>query len=57
MTEKDAVKCLRFAGDYCWYLRIDAELYQRVTRQLLERLEQIKNHEESYPISKFGFDE
>jgi len=24
MTEKDAVKCSGFAGDNCWYLRIDA---------------------------------
>ena len=38
MTEKDAVKCRRFAHDKMCYLSIDAEVDQRVATQLLAQL-------------------
>ena len=38
MTEKDAVKCRRFAGDLCWTLSVEADVDQRVATQLLARL-------------------
>lgn len=38
MTEKDAVKCRRFATDRYWYLPIDAELPEAFSQQLLKLL-------------------
>lgn len=38
MTEKDAVKCRRFAQDNFWYLPIDAELPADFSQQLLSLL-------------------
>jgi tetraacyldisaccharide 4'-kinase len=38
MTEKDAVKCTRFASDHYWYLPIDAELPEAFSQQLLKLL-------------------
>ncbi len=38
MTEKDAVKCARFASDQYWYLPIDAELPEAFAQQLLTLL-------------------
>nr|WP_036275566.1 tetraacyldisaccharide 4'-kinase [Methylomonas sp. 11b] len=38
MTEKDAVKCARFATDQYWYLPIDAELPEAFSQQLLKLL-------------------
>ena len=39
MTEKDAVKCKRFASDNCWYLPLDAELPSEFGVRLLNLLE------------------
>ena len=38
MTEKDAVKCLRFADEKCWALRVDANLDQTLTQLILKRI-------------------
>lgn len=38
MTEKDAVKCQRFAADNWWYLALEVELPQAFAEQLLSRL-------------------
>jgi tetraacyldisaccharide 4'-kinase len=38
MTEKDAVKCTRFANDRFWYLPIDASLPEAFSLQLLKLL-------------------
>ncbi len=39
MTEKDAVKCQRFAGPHHWYLPITARLSNEFSDHLLERIE------------------
>lgn len=36
MTEKDAVKCRAFAGDHCWFLRIEAQLPEAVDKLLAQ---------------------
>ena len=36
MTEKDAVKCLSFATEKCWVLRVDAQLDPALTQHILE---------------------
>jgi len=41
MTEKDAVKCQRFAGDRCWTLAVEADVDPRLATQLLARLESL----------------
>ncbi len=41
MTEKDAVKCVDFATDECWYLKIAAELDKQLTEALLARVRQL----------------
>jgi len=38
MTEKDAVKCGRFARDHFWYLPIEAQLDPELETRLLERI-------------------
>lgn len=38
MTEKDAVKCLRFAGPDHWYLPVDAVLRPTFEQRLLQKL-------------------
>ena len=38
MTEKDAVKCIGFAGPDHWFLRVEAMLSEHFERQLSERL-------------------
>ena len=38
MTEKDAVKCIKFANEKCWVLRVDAQLDSLLVQQILERL-------------------
>ena len=35
MTEKDAVKCRRFADDKCWYMTVDAQPDRRVGERIL----------------------
>lgn len=38
MTEKDAVKCLAFANDNCWVLRVDAQLDSALTQLILKKI-------------------
>ena len=38
MTEKDAVKCLAFANDKCWVLRVDAQLDSALTQLILKKI-------------------
>ncbi len=38
MTEKDAVKCLAFASDKCWVLRVDAQLDSALTQLILKKI-------------------
>ncbi|HEU0282207.1 MAG TPA: tetraacyldisaccharide 4'-kinase [Gallionella sp.] len=42
MTEKDAVKCLAFANEQCWVLRVDAQLDSALTQLILKKIS--KNH-------------
>ncbi|GLS89109.1 tetraacyldisaccharide 4'-kinase [Psychromonas marina] len=42
MTEKDAVKCLKFALPNWWYLPIDAQLPDSFKIQLLQKIKDIK---------------
>lgn len=44
MTEKDAVKCISFATEDCWYLPISAHLSDDFSTKLLTLLSQIKNN-------------
>lgn len=39
MTEKDAVKCKKFADDSCWYLSVDAILPEGLMPLLLDKLQ------------------
>lgn len=41
MTEKDAVKCLKFALPNWWYLPIDAQLPDTFKNQLLQKIKEI----------------
>lgn len=43
MTEKDAVKCRRFAPDQFYYLRVEARLDKRLATRILAQMEQLKN--------------
>ena len=45
MTEKDAVKCRRFAGDNWWFLAVTAMLDEKLRTGLLEKLYQNTQHE------------
>ncbi|MDD2685960.1 MAG: tetraacyldisaccharide 4'-kinase [Gallionella sp.] len=38
MTEKDAVKCARFADARCWVLRVEAQLPPRLFNLILEKI-------------------
>jgi tetraacyldisaccharide 4'-kinase len=40
MTQKDAVKCERFAGDHVWYLAVEARPDARVGEQVWQRLKE-----------------
>jgi tetraacyldisaccharide 4'-kinase len=42
MTEKDAVKCHAFASPHHWYVPLEAELPDRLGRELLERLRTVR---------------
>jgi len=39
MTEKDAVKCVRFAHSHYWYVPVEAELNKHFGPRLLAALE------------------
>jgi len=39
MTEKDMVKCLRFASRDCWYLPVEAQIDERLETPLLRKLD------------------
>jgi tetraacyldisaccharide 4'-kinase len=43
MTEKDAVKCARFAGEDLWYLPVEAELDPAFVDEFFRRLEALRN--------------
>jgi len=38
MTEKDAVKCITFADERCWVLRVDAKLDSALTQLILKKI-------------------
>ncbi|ADE11601.1 tetraacyldisaccharide 4'-kinase [Sideroxydans lithotrophicus] len=38
MTEKDAVKCSRFATERCWVLRVDAQVSPALTQLILKKV-------------------
>jgi tetraacyldisaccharide 4'-kinase len=40
MTQKDAVKCERFAGDQAWYLAVEARPDARVGEEVWQRLKE-----------------
>lgn len=42
MTEKDAVKCYRYAKDNWWYLPVDAQIPQEDADRILTRIQEIK---------------
>ncbi|MEI6897215.1 MAG: tetraacyldisaccharide 4'-kinase [Psychromonas sp.] len=42
MTEKDAVKCVKFALPNWWYLPINAQLPDSFTQQLLQKIKDLK---------------
>jgi len=42
MTEKDAVKCLKFAKPNWWYLPIDAHLPEAFQTELLQKIKELK---------------
>ena len=42
MTEKDAVKCTAFAQENWWYLPISAQLPEAFSKQLLNKIKEIK---------------
>ncbi|WP_413701702.1 tetraacyldisaccharide 4'-kinase [Psychromonas sp. KJ10-10] len=41
MTEKDAVKCVKFAQSNWWYLPVNAQLPETFEQQLLKRIKEI----------------
>lgn len=41
MTEKDAVKCVEFAHDNCWYLPVSANLSAEFDAQVLQKVRQV----------------
>jgi tetraacyldisaccharide 4'-kinase len=41
MTEKDAVKCQRFASERCWALPVDAEVDAALGALVLRKLESL----------------
>ncbi len=42
MTEKDAVKCQRFATERCWVLPVDAEVDPALGALVLRKLDERK---------------
>jgi tetraacyldisaccharide 4'-kinase len=40
MTEKDAVKCIAFADEKCWVLRVDANIDPALTQLILKKITQ-----------------
>lgn len=44
MTEKDAVKCVAFAHDNCWYLPVSAKLSKEFDAQLLQKVKQVSEN-------------
>ena len=36
MTEKDAVKCVAFADERCWYVPVTAEFPENEARELID---------------------
>jgi tetraacyldisaccharide 4'-kinase len=38
MTEKDAVKCVSFATEQCWVLRVDAEIDSSLAQLIIEKI-------------------
>jgi len=38
MTEKDAVKCVEFADEKCWALRVDAHLEPALIQLILKKI-------------------
>jgi tetraacyldisaccharide 4'-kinase len=47
MTEKDAVKCVKFAGKNHWYLPIDVEMSNTFVHRLSILLKELKNGQEA----------
>lgn len=45
MTEKDAVKCQRFAGDNWWYLQVKATLPESFLEAVKSKILQLKNRD------------
>lgn len=45
MTEKDAVKCYAIANEYCWYLRVSAQLNSEFMSGLFTKLRMIDHQE------------
>ncbi len=45
MTEKDAVKCISFASDRCWYLRVDVETEQENINAIIKKTNKLLQKE------------
>ena len=43
MTEKDAVKCEKFAKDNFWYLPVDVDINSKFTNVILKKLKYISH--------------
>ncbi|MFQ5469401.1 MAG: tetraacyldisaccharide 4'-kinase [Gammaproteobacteria bacterium] len=54
MTEKDAVKCRRFANNRCWCLTIDAQLDFRFKERILASIQKISNQKTLNPEVTHG---
>lgn len=48
MTEKDAVKCEKFAKENFWYLPIQAQLPNEFETKLLQLIQQRKLNDENH---------
>ncbi len=46
MTEKDAVKCKRFAKEHHWYVPVTVEVQETFGKAILEKLKEIKSDEQ-----------
>lgn len=44
MTEKDAVKCKRFAKDHHWYVPVAVEVQETFGKAILKKLKEIQSH-------------
>jgi len=38
MTEKDAVKCIGFASEKCWVLRVDAQIDTALAQLIIKKV-------------------